>query len=132
MRISDWSSDVCSSDLRIIGRRTALALGAPRFALGTVGLQLLDLLRRQRRDQLCGDSATQYHLVMRDLARLIGEFGAGATVVLGGRVELGESAIDRKSPRLNSSPSCATRMPSSACKQHNPQSVSYILSRTHP
>src|SRR3546814_2159685 len=93
MRISDWSSDVCSSDLRIIGRRTALALGAPRFALGTVGLQLLDLLRRQRRDQLCGDSATQYHLVMRDLARLIGEFGAGATVVLGGRVELGESAM---------------------------------------
>src|SRR3546814_18311231 len=30
---------------------------------------------------------------MRDLARLIGEFGAGATVVLGGRVELGESAM---------------------------------------
>src|SRR3546814_20250542 len=62
-------------------------------ARGTVGLQLLELLRRQRRDQLFGDSATQYHLVMRDLARLIGEFGAGATVVLGGRVELGESAM---------------------------------------
>src|SRR3546814_9738313 len=45
MRISDWSSDVYSSDL------------------------------------------------MRDLARLIGEVGAGATVVLGGRVELGESAM---------------------------------------
>src|SRR3546814_6382538 len=34
-----------------------------------------------------------------------------------GVVENSRTALDRKSTRLNSSPSCASRMPSSACKR---------------
>src|SRR3546814_6799150 len=31
MRISGWSSDVCSSDLAVLGRRLVETLGTPRF-----------------------------------------------------------------------------------------------------
>src|SRR3546814_220689 len=46
VRIRDWSSDVCSSDLRCLGRHQSLAIGimaesrARRFALGNPGGQL--------------------------------------------------------------------------------------------
>src|SRR3546814_4495965 len=45
---------------------------------------------------------------------------AGSVEVLGGLVEVEGVAgdrVDRKSTRLNSSHSCASRMPSSACKK---------------
>src|SRR3546814_8548064 len=49
----------------------------------------------------------------------------------GVRLAVGGAPLDRKSSRLNSSPSSASRMPSSACKKkHTPQIISIITSIT--
>src|SRR3546814_2611488 len=115
MRISDWSSDVCSSDLQVClegfdERRI--------HARGIVGRgQFL-----QRPDQSLGD----------ETAAVAAEVAAGirpGVVVdrgIDGHVDSGRGYArqvalycdsgareDRKSTRLNSSHSCATRMPSS-------------------
>src|SRR3546814_4090964 len=100
MRISDWSSVVCSSDLiEDMGRG-----GDPDSALRRMSADhLQDTLRNviewdtkrldvegQRLDTLKEIAATQEAYDARHLK------------------------VDRKSTRLNSSPSCASRMPSSA------------------
>src|SRR3546814_5821849 len=101
MRISDWSSDVCSSDL--LGDE-ALAEDA-EFAAA-------------RRYAPSATLATLGHAKAR-----FGPFAVidGATVRMAGDVTAATprqfAAIDRKSTRLNSSPSCASRMPSSACNK---------------
>src|SRR3546814_4136121 len=84
MRISDWSSDVCSSDLR---RSRALT------ELTDADWQGVDDLIAQIRTEAA---------VLAELA---------ASPELGRRKQL---YADRKSTRLNSSHSCASRMPSSA------------------
>src|SRR3546814_9967199 len=38
MRISDWSSDVCSSDLKIVGPGNAYVAAAKRAVFGRVGI----------------------------------------------------------------------------------------------
>src|SRR3546814_8870796 len=44
MRISDWSSDVCSSDLPVaIGCASQLAIGAYRFQIDAVGKLQVDI-----------------------------------------------------------------------------------------
>src|SRR3546814_8812157 len=85
MRISDWSSDVCSSDLPVARdhdlRRIIVVGDGADFALGRGVCELLrgvDVGAEQRRHRADAD---------------------------------GE---DRKSTRLNSSHYCAARMPSSA------------------
>src|SRR3546814_3530077 len=52
MRISDWSSDVCSSDLSAFGRRGGVDRGA---AGGSDGA--FDVLRGHRAEELFGDLA---------------------------------------------------------------------------
>src|SRR3546814_17173324 len=52
MRISDWSSDVCSSDLRAVARahrRTGLAIST-HTTHGTMGLEQLDILAEEGAD----------------------------------------------------------------------------------
>src|SRR3546814_1845946 len=103
MRISDWSSDVCSSDLeRRIAEvaaadvNAAAALGpevAHRGGDGREGVQrIAELVEAER-----------LHVVLQigRLARRV-------------RFREGTELADRKSTRLNSSHSCASRMPSSA------------------
>src|SRR3546814_9217007 len=101
MRISDWSSDVCSSDLpledllhHVLG--CCIARQAPgkkaQKRLAKVAMQAVESQR---------------------FARLMKEVGASD------RQRLDEyftsiRQLDRKSTRLNSSHSCASRMPSSA------------------
>src|SRR3546814_4890090 len=118
MRISDWSSDVCSSDLRyqcaegefpfpvewLAGCAAAgRAKAKPERQGGTIsggreaGFESKTALLPESRPLLC-DHARQ---------RL-------------------EGALDRKSTRLNSSHSCATRMPSSARKKKNYTQLKYI------
>src|SRR3546814_6174859 len=107
MRISDWSSDVCSSDLgrlsmpllrRLAGVAVALAClwsaAAPAaetvrvgvLKYGTVNWEI-SIIQRHEMDVQHG-----FHLEVLELA----------------------SDQDRKSTRLNSSHYCASRMPSSA------------------
>src|SRR3546814_4556736 len=110
MRISDWSSDVCSSDLRIgtrIGERADAARDAgivhehrdwaklvlDRIEQARNGIRLADVLPNCKR---AASSALDFAHKgpCGGLVRPVGE--------------------DRKSTRLNSSHYCASRMPSSA------------------
>src|SRR3546814_10503169 len=97
MRISDWSSDVCSSDLTSLG----FALFFHNFSTwtGRRGLYLEDLYVTPEARGVGVGAALLRHLAGVALDRGCGRF---------------EWAVDRKSTRLNSSHQCATRMPSSA------------------
>src|SRR3546814_6691172 len=98
MRISDWSSDVCSSDLRSRGR---LAL-EPR-AVGLLGTRrddrVLPMLREQRQ---IDRNADRYHVGIIRAAPAIARahrpigplLGAGApNVGLGPRGEIGRALV---------------------------------------
>src|SRR3546814_9787236 len=106
MRISDWSSDVCSSDLSVIP--AALITGIRSDLPGQITAQVT---------QNVYDSPTGRILLIPQGARLIGEYdneiAAGQSRVLlawarlilpGGRsIVLDGLPGDRKSTRLNSS-----------------------------
>src|SRR3546814_10479168 len=97
MRISDWSSDVCSSDLE-----GAVGHAADEEHAAHVEVDLLEHLLAV--GLAVGQGAAVAHLVAADDddARL----GAALQDDLGGAHELREAAVglqDRKSTRLNSS-----------------------------
>src|SRR3546814_6236699 len=108
MRISDWSSDVCSSDLLPVQRDAVAALEIDGDIFGGVG-RILGV-HRARLDIVGGFfPRILEHLALR---RGVEEVGVGAerafaALVLGHRnlVLLGEvdQSGDRKSTRLNSS-----------------------------
>src|SRR3546814_5653684 len=52
MRIGDWSSDVCSSDLPLLGLVAGALLGDPLG--GVADQQVVDLLERHMRDKVLG------------------------------------------------------------------------------
>src|SRR3546814_7732701 len=139
MRISDWSSDVCSADLHQI-RRIAEILDAPNS-------DLPDLMREECRDLLEQIAEKTGRINARtakikalaaeaDTARRLQTIpGVGPLTALAveafappmesfrcgrdfaawlGLVPRQFSSGDRKSTRLNSSHSCASRMPTSA------------------
>src|SRR3546814_3526647 len=102
MRISDWSSDVCSSDLielclaeidLLIGRQHPHRR-LDRPAVDDRSLRVAQF-GEDRRHTLFAIGRIDDHPRRREIDRAVGEF-------------------DRKSTRLNSSHSCAYRMPSSA------------------
>src|SRR3546814_3279488 len=107
MRISDWSSDVCSSDLDI-----DVDPGAVPFDAEFIGVDLLArelqvarfgprVARRVRRPRECRDA--------------------------GGILCIGPRGRDRKRTRLHSSHYCAPRMPSSARKKKHTQQLNAPL-----
>src|SRR3546814_2345755 len=108
MRISDWSSDVCSSRLDLALHRQRLIDAHRRYACRGNGQVLLVKLRnefrteqskdRERHQKECQAPGDERH---RPAQRLVEQ----------------RQVTDRKSTRLNYSHSCATRMPSSACKK---------------
>src|SRR3546814_10203549 len=114
MRISDWSSDVCSSDLIVARIRLdhrpyhaalsrALAAARARFGVAV----LLDLHSMPP----LGTAADTVRIVFGDR---FGKSAGGRFVArLEGEAEAAGLRQDRKSTRLNSSHSCASRMPSS-------------------
>src|SRR3546814_4656923 len=106
MRISDWSSDVCSSDL---GRAPFHAWQAHQETTGHKppvngdAMESQELRRaglkvthpRMRILELLEQRSAHHHMTAEDIYRHLLD-------------------SDRKSTRLNSSHSCASRMPSSA------------------
>src|SRR3546814_7952306 len=102
MRISDWSSDVCSSDLYL--KRCALASNIFRPPSRPSHVAPRSAASQQKQ---CNKCRAQGRRVMKQLRRKQW-IGVLAFLVEG---------TDRKSTRLNSSHSCASRMPSSACKK---------------
>src|SRR3546814_4770167 len=115
MRISDWSSDVCSSDLKLGEpafderecRSRGMSYGAPLRV--TVRLVIYDR-----------ESSTKAIKYVKEQEVYMGEVplmtGNGTFIVNGTeRVivsQLHRSPGDRKSTRLNSSHQCAPRLPS--------------------
>src|SRR3546814_2969699 len=104
MRISDGSSDVCSSDLPLTHNLTPIARFVS-FSVKGVPPEIMGIGPKE---------AIPHALKL-----------AGLTLDQIGWIELNEAFaaqslavirdLDRKSTRLNSSHSCASRMPSSAC-----------------
>src|SRR3546814_6561741 len=121
MRISDWSSDVCSSDLSTIGHLVQQAVvGSSRLGVEN-GENIVP--------QLCNWAAAQGKKSIQIFAehRLCRRFTQKPPFRRGAKIQNlvsdGDSTSwhvrrfrekDRKSTRLNSSHSCAYRMPSSA------------------
>src|SRR3546814_10688213 len=112
MRISDWSSDVCSSDLLIEEVDLVLVMsvnpgfGGQRFIDSQ--LRKIEAIRRMidktgKAIDLEVDGGIDRDTAPRAIA-------AGANVLVAGTATF----KDRKSTRLNSSHQCATRMPYSA------------------
>src|SRR3546814_6289474 len=99
MRISDWSSDVCSSDLLVAPR----GIGADHGMIGE------PLAKRRGQGAESGQLRHAVEIGGEMLAPKAQLFAQSLLLLdqIGGQV-------DRKSTRLNSSHSCATRMPSSA------------------
>src|SRR3546814_3602888 len=113
MRISDWSSDVCSSDL-FLETPDFGCVGGDEFHLPPlrVGIALVhaeQVAREQGGFVAAGACADFQH----------GRAGVGGIpgqqLQREGAFGVGQPA-DRQSTRLTSSHSCASRMPSSACK----------------
>src|SRR3546814_1903808 len=98
MRISDWSSDVCSSDLLHHARAGLAVMRIRRREAETFSLSFLDVIA-------CGFGAVILLLIITL---------AFEPISAQEEVEQIKQRADRKSTRLNSSPSCASRMPSSA------------------
>src|SRR3546814_6625949 len=120
MRISDWSSDVCSSDLA--GDHAGGAEDGAHHATADV---VADQQRVERHGAAVGgaeDGGDQIEIA--EVARE--DVGAGAERLcgqaddqrgldadaVGDQAEQSAATVDRKSTRLNSSQSCAHRMPS--------------------
>src|SRR3546814_1172621 len=104
MRISDWSSDVCSSDL--IGSSFAL-----------IQLDLASLASvRAAADALVADGRPLDIVIANAgvMSPVLGRTADGFETQFGTN-HLGHfTLVDRQSTRLNSSPQCESRMPSSA------------------
>src|SRR3546814_4841178 len=115
MRISDWSSDVCSSDLWTASE------SAPAFRLKLAPVRL----NVPPRTCQCATAITEAPaaaIVVGD--HRVEPIHVVIAVVVDSRLRTIHADVfgqaipkDRKSTRLNSSHSCATRMPSSACKK---------------
>src|SRR3546814_1697885 len=101
MRISDWSSDVCSSDLRADSRRSSWGYRSWRF----LSFPFSSPSAEQQEDVTLqmGDANPRNRRVVRGFRQNEG--------ALQHRLDMaGETHRDRKSTRLNSRQQCTTRM----------------------
>src|SRR3546814_9762841 len=120
MRISDWSSDVCSSDLEPRRAQGAVRPGVlPDRLVPSLWLALsCALLSRSRhRAALSGvptELNVEYYRQRASAGLIVTEGTAPSAMSRGSLFTPGLYEEDRKSTRLNSSQECASRMPSSA------------------
>src|SRR3546814_1970019 len=117
MRISDWSSDVCSSDLnQALHPKEGGEPGAAGHRLDTVkaARRIEDRVAGRQRDTMLAIGIADGQPPALIIAGIVEAEGAGQV----GTQMLVHGQLDRKSTRLNSRPHNASRLPSSACK-HN-------------
>src|SRR3546814_2012831 len=118
MRISDWSSDVCSSDLDIGGRISGQRARDLVQRILELGLDVVAVEGEgDRRGHVQDDLVTLANHLDAGAGRAFAKLAfllvhVGADRAAGDRADA--RAEDRKSTRLNSSHYCASRMPSSA------------------
>src|SRR3546814_4240806 len=119
MRISDWSSDVRSSDLHVERQQ-------PGEFLGVDGRNRGQAAQRRRVQH---QYVQRLPAVRNGMGQPPDAFAVDQVQRRGGRMaaSLMNAILDRKSTRLNSSHSCASRMPSSACKKQPTFIQSYNL-----
>src|SRR3546814_2283421 len=122
MRISDWSSDVCSSDLLRLGLDQRQRRQHDLLARARDFLRERDLVGGAQFAALAAHRLAQVDDVDRPVRGFAVE-GQGPiawpVVLQGTEAVLYHGCLqcpDRKSTRLNSSHYCAHRMPSYACK----------------
>src|SRR3546814_2532836 len=132
MRISDWSSDVCSSDLAASDTMNGAVAGVliaaltEQFGGRSVSIMLAKVSAQQARirdSAVSGEGRARIGgedewIGFRFSTRYDTAFKTAAypEITLGGVPGDERNMPDRKSTRLNSSHKCATRMPSSAWK----------------
>src|SRR3546814_20156838 len=80
MRISDWSSDVCSSDLGDIGELQSVATASR----GEVGDHVIALIAGQREAENVSAAAAGQGVVAVAAGQRVALIGAGEVVVAGG------------------------------------------------
>src|SRR3546814_2645642 len=119
MRISDWSSDVCSSDLQLAAERRARAASIrPQAAFDLASLpQAARPYRAWASPSVDVVASAGVVSDKRGGSYVQGRyeiFAAGEVLAQSFDARLSSDNEDRKSTRLNSSHSCAPRMPSSA------------------
>src|SRR3546814_5778065 len=116
MRISDWSSDVCSSDLGEISLRHRLEDQFLRNALVVIAFKPSEQITLVREEK-CALNFEPIGREPLEADRRIGAVGTGSKVLPDTRLRVEirsdrpavERLQDRKSTRLNSSHYCATR-----------------------
>src|SRR3546814_5121089 len=110
MRISDWSSDVCSSDLigELLLRYRKVAFDEARGADRKAIMNFADQVGEPR-ERVAPPDVEQPFAADRRLDQYVDD----------DRARQRWPRPDRKSTRLNSSHSCASRMPSSALKKNS-------------
>src|SRR3546814_1994583 len=113
MRISDWSSDVCSSDLV---QNMIIRIEVPdQWKLRNQKPWQAFVLRKEPDHDAGKQNGAGHGRRVWHWRGLRDRFGGGGSQCCGTLLQgSGQSGGDRKSTRLNSSHSCASRMPSSA------------------
>src|SRR3546814_9934513 len=112
MRISDWSSDVCSSDLQLITCHSQRLVERLTQLLHDGADTVLPAGRHAKRMQ------PERHGGARQIVQMIMQITQEGIEVLLDPLRRPAQIlvlIDRKSTRLNSSHKCATRIPSFSC-----------------
>src|SRR3546814_6928119 len=120
MRISDWSSDVCSSDLiSAFDQHLCRTVLCARMLAAHNAANIMDRLAvgddSHAVIQPVGLAVKGKHFLTRPgLARDEPAFQRRHVIDMQRTAKVDHDEIDRKSTRLNYSHSCASRMPSSA------------------
>src|SRR3546814_5335675 len=115
MRISDWSSDVCSSDLAAGAVGSAAGQIANIHGCRTIGITSSATKQRLCIEQFGYEAAIDYR--SEDVDVRLAELCPDGIDIYYDNTAGAISDADRKSTRLNSSHYCAARMPPSACNK---------------
>src|SRR3546814_9181956 len=107
MRISDWSSDVCSSDLSNIDE--SMVSGEPLPVAKTIGDRVIGGTVNQTGGFVMRATGVGKDTLLSKIVQMVAEAQRSRAPI-----QRLADTVDRKSTRLHSSHSCASRLPPSA------------------